>query len=93
MWYTKVGDKMEMIKWFLMIIGIFGLLILGCLMLLRSDEKKRLNTKKYQQNIERINQTNEMLDETLDELKGYNKMLEKTCKKIDHFNHKFLKIK
>ena len=51
MWYTKVGDKMEMIKWFLMIIGIFGLLILGCLMLLRSDEKKRLNTKKYQQNI------------------------------------------
>ena len=91
MWYTKVGDKMEMIKWFLMIIGIFGLLI--CLMLLRSDEKKRLNTKKYQQNIERINQTNEMLDETLDELKGYNKMLEKTCKQIDHFNHKFLKIK
>ena len=93
MWYTKVGDKMEMIKCFLMIIGIFGLLILGCLMLLRSDEKKRLNTKKYQQNIERINRTNEMLDETLNELEGYNEILEKTCKQIDHFNHKFLKIK
>ena len=29
-----------------MIIGIFGLLIIGCLMLLRSDEKQRFNTKR-----------------------------------------------
>ena len=84
---------MEIIKWFLMIVGIFGLLIIGCLMLLRSDERKRLITKKYHQTIEMINQTNEMLDETLNELEGYNEILEKTCKQIDHFNHKFLKIK
>lgn len=93
MWYTIAGDDMEMIKGLLMIVGIFGLLILGCLMLLRSDEKKRLNTKRYRQNIEMINQTNEMLEETLNELESYNEILKKISRKIDHFNHKFLKIK
>ena len=62
MWYTRDGDDMEVIKWIVMIIGIFGLLIIGCLMLLRSDEKQRFNTKRYQENIKLINQTNEMLD-------------------------------
>lgn len=76
-----------------MIIGIFGLLIIGCLMLLRSDEKKRLNTKRYQENIKMINQTNEMLDETLNELESYNEPLKKVSEQIDKFNHKFLKIK
>ncbi len=93
MWYTIAGDDMEMIKGLLMIVGIFGLLILGCLMLLRSDEKKRLNTKRYRQNIEMINQTNEMLEETLNELESHNEILKKISRKIDHFNHKFLKIK
>ena len=72
MWYTRDGDDMEVIKWIVMIIGIFGLLIIGCLMLLRSDEKQRFNTKRYQENIKLINQTNEMLDETLNELESYN---------------------
>ena len=93
MWYTIVGDNMEMVKGLLMIVGIFGLLILGCIMLLRSDEKKRLNNKRYRQNIEMINQTNEMLEETLNELEGYNEILKKINGKIDYFNHKFLKIK
>ena len=93
MWYTIVGDNMEMVKGLLMIVGIFGLLILGCLMLLRSDEKKRLNTKRYRQNIEMINHTNEMLEETLNELEGYNEILKKISGKINRFNHKFLKIK
>lgn len=93
MWYTIAGDDMEMIKGLLMIVGIFGLLILGCLMLLRSDEKKRLNTKMYRQNIEMINQTNEMLEETLNELESHNEILKKISRKIDRFNHKFLKIK
>lgn len=84
---------MEIIKWLIMIIGIFGLLIIGCLMLLRSDEKKRLNTKRYQENIKMINQTNEMLDETLNELESYNEPLKKVSEQIDKFNHKFLKIK
>lgn len=84
---------MEMVKGLLMIVGIFGLLILGCLMLLRSDEKKRLNTKRYRQNIEMINHTNEMLEETLNELEGYNEILKKISGKINRFNHKFLKIK
>ena len=93
MWYTIVGDNMEMVKGLLMIVGIFGLLILGCIMLLRSDEKKRLNNKRYRQNIEMINQTNEMLEETLNELESYNEILKKISGKIDRFNHKFLKIK
>ena len=93
MWYTRDGDDMEVIKWIVMIIGIFGLLIIGCLMLLRSDEKQRFNTKRYQENIKLINQTNEMLDETLNELESYNGPLKKVCEKINKFNHKFLKIK
>ncbi|MEY8674983.1 hypothetical protein [Thomasclavelia cocleata] len=93
MWYTRDGDDMEVIKWIVMIIGIFGLLIIGCLMLLRSDEKQRFNTKRYQENIKLINQTNEMLDETLNELESYNGPLKKVCEQINKFNHKFLKIK
>lgn len=40
-----------------------------------------------------INQTNEMLDETLNELESYNEPLKKVSEQIDKFNHKFLKIK
>lgn len=93
MWYTRNGDDMEIIKWLMMIIGIIGLLIIGCLMLLRSDEKKRFNTKRYQENIKVINQTNEMLDETLNELESFNGTLEKVSEQINKFNHKFLKLK
>ena len=59
------------------------------LMLLRSDEKQRFNTKRYQENIKLINQTNEMLDETLNELESYNGSLKKVCEQINKFNHKF----
>lgn len=93
MWYTKNGDNMEIVKWLLMIVGIFGLLIVGCMMLLRSDEKKRLNNKRYRENINMLNETNEMLDETLEELVSYNEGLKKISDYIDNFNHKFLKIK
>lgn len=93
MWYTKDGDNMEIIKGLLMIIGIFGLLIIGCLMLLRSDEKKRVSTKHYQENIKMINETNQMLDETLVELEKMNDPLKKISTKIDKFNHNFLGLK
>ena len=81
---------MELIKWILMIVAILGLLVVGCMMLLRSDEKKRNRTKQYLEGIERIEQTNDMLDETLVELQSYNEPLEKICQQIDQFNHKFL---
>lgn len=81
---------MELIKWLLMIGGIFLLLIVSCMMLIRSDEKKRQGTKMYQENIEMINQTNKMLDETLLELETYNEPLKKISDQIDKFNRKFL---
>ena len=56
---------MELIKWILMIAGILAFLIIGCMILLRSDEKKRSRTKQYQENIDMLNETNEMLDTTL----------------------------
>lgn len=84
---------MELIKWCIMIGGIFVLLLAGCAMLLASDEKKRKQTKQYQENIEMINQTNEMLEETLIELESYNEPLKKICNQIDKFNHKFLSKK
>lgn len=60
------------------------------MMLIRSDEKKRQGTKMYQENIEMINQTNKMLDETLLELETYNEPLKKISDQIDKFNRKFL---
>lgn len=81
---------MELIKWILMIAGILAFLIIGCMILLRSDEKKRSRTKQYQENIDMLNETNEMLDTTLMELESYNEPLKKICKHIDNFNHKFL---
>ena len=68
---------MELIKWILMIAGILAFLIIGCMILLRSDEKKRSRTKQYQENIDMLNETNEMLDTTLMELESYNEPLKK----------------
>ena len=70
---------MELIKWILMIAGILAFLIIGCMILLRSDEKKRSRTKQYQENIDMLNETNEMLDTTLMELESYNEPLKKIC--------------
>ena len=70
---------MELIKWILMIAGILAFLIIGCMILLRSEE-----------NIDMLNETNEMLDTTLMELESYNEPLKKICEHIDNFNHKFL---
>lgn len=81
---------MELIKWILMIVAIFLLLVIGCMMILRSGEKKRLRTKEYQENIEMFKETNEMLDETLSELESYNEPLKKISEQIDNFNRKFL---
>lgn len=77
---------MELIKWILMIVAIFLLLVIGCMMILRSGEKKRLRTKEYQENIEMFKETNEMLDETLAELESYNEPLKKISEQIDNFN-------
>lgn len=76
-----------------MVIGIFGLLVLGCFFLLYSSEKKRLNQKKYDERINVIEQTNEQLDEILKQMQDFNPLLEKVCGQIDKFNHKFLKVK
>ena len=76
-----------------MVIGIFGLLVLGCFFLLYSSEKKRLNQKKHVEKKNVIEQTNGQLDNILKQMQALNPPLEKVCGKIDKFNHKFLKVK
>lgn len=82
---------MEIIKWVLMIGGIFGFLIIGCLMLLKSEDSKKNKTKQYLETVDAINQTNEVLDKTLTELEEVNEPLKKICNQINKFNDKFLK--
>ncbi|MBS5588753.1 MAG: hypothetical protein KHX14_08095 [[Clostridium] spiroforme] len=82
-----------MISGILMVLGIFGLLILGCFFLLYSGEKKRLNQKKHEERLKVIEQTNEQLDDVLKQMQALNPPLEKVCGQIKKFNHKFLKVK
>lgn len=81
---------MEILKWILMIAGIFGLLIIGCLMLLKSAEKKHQATIVYNQNMESLEQTNEMLDQTIEQLETLNEPLKKASDSINKFNQKYL---
>lgn len=68
---------MEILIWGALIIGIFALLIIGCMMLLRSSEKSRYNKKQYKETVKQIKETNKQLDEALIELKQLNEPLEK----------------
>ena len=54
-----------MISGILMVLGIFGLLVLGCFFLLYSGEKKRLNQKKHEERLKVIEQKNLSLSATI----------------------------
>lgn len=81
---------MEFFKWLIMIIAIFILLVLGCYFLLKSEEKRRQSTKLYHNNVKKIQQTNEMLDEIIEELETYNEPLRMFSDQITAIKDNFL---
>lgn len=82
---------MEILIWVGLIIGIFSLLIIGCMMLLRSSEKVRYNTKQHKEMVNQIKETNKQLDEALIELKQLNEPLEKVNEIFTKINTKVFK--
>ena len=68
-----------------MVIGIFGLLVLGCFFLLYSSEKKRLNQKKHVEKINVIEQTNGQLDNILN-IDKYWKLVDKESSLMAFFS-------
>lgn len=81
---------MEIISWIGLIVGIFGLLIIGCIMLLRSSEKARYNKKQHKEMVKQIKETNAQLDEVLVELEQLNEPLEKVNEIFTKINTKVL---
>lgn len=77
----------------LLVFIILGLIGLGCFLLVYSSEKRNETNRENQKRINEINETNLQLDGILEQLQALNPPLEKACKQIDKFNHKFLKIK
>ncbi len=84
---------MTIIKYILMIVGIFLLLWLGCMFILKSQEKKKSIIKSNQEVKDQIKQTNEDLDEVIEQLEGLNPMLEKAMHYVNEFNDKVLSKK
>ena len=84
---------MEFLKWLIMIVAIFVLLVVGCYFLLKSEERKRQNTKLYHNNVKKIQQTNEMLDEVIEELETYNEPLRMFSDQITAIKDNFLNHK
>ena len=78
-----MGEIMELIKDFLIIIGIFVCMSLGIFFLLHSGDAK----KKTKQEI------NQQLDDVLEQLQEMNAPLEKAMKAIRSFNDKVLSKK
>ena len=81
-----MGEIMELIKDFLIIIGIFVCMSLGIFFLLHSGDAK----KKTKQSIQEANQ---QLDDVLEQLQEMNAPLEKAMKAVRSFNDKVLSKK
>ena len=81
-----MGEIMELVKDFFIIVGIFVCMSLGIYFLLHSDDAK----KKTRQTIQEINQ---QLDDVLEQLQEMNTPLEKAMKIVRSFNEKVLSKK
>ena len=83
-----MGEIMELIKDFLIIIGIFVCMSLGIFFLLHSGDAK----KKTKQTVQDT-RTNQQLDDVLEQLQEMNAPLEKAMKAVRSFNEKVLSKK
>ena len=86
-----MGEIMELIKDFLIIIGIFVCMSLGIFFLLHSGDAKK-KTKQTVQDTS-IQETNQQLDDVLEQLQEMNAPLEKAMKAVRSFNEKVLSKK
>ena len=86
-----MGEIMELIKDFLIIIGIFVCMSLGIFFLLHSGDAKTRQT--IQDTRESIQEINQQLDDVLEQLQEMNTPLEKAMKIVRSFNEKVLSKK
>ena len=84
-----MGEIMELIKDFLIIIGIFVCMSLGIFFLLHSGDAK----KKTKQTVQDTRDSNQQLDDVLEQLQEMNAPLEKAMKAVRSFNEKVLSKK
>ena len=86
-----MGEIMELIKDFLIIIGIFVCMSLGIFFLLHSGDAKKKTKQTVQDTRDSIQETNQQLDD--EQLQGMNAPLEKAMKAVRSFNDKVLSKK
>ena len=84
-----MGEIMELIKDFLIIIGIFVCMSLG----IHSGDAKKKTKQTVQDTRDSIQETNQQLDDVLEQLQEMNAPLEKAMKAVRSFNEKVLSKK
>ena len=85
-----MGEIMELIKDFLIIIGIFVCMSLGIFFLLHSGDAKKKTKQTVQDTRDSIQEANH---DVLEQLQGMNAPLEKAMKAVRSFNDKVLSKK
>ena len=88
-----MGEIMELIKDFLIIIGIFVCMSLGIFFLLHSGYAKKKTKQTIQDTRDSIQEANQQLDDVLEQLQEMNAPLEKAMKAVRSFNDKVLSKK
>ena len=88
-----MGEIMELIKDFLIIIGIFVCMSLGIFFLLHSGDAKKHTTQTIQDTRDSIQEANQQLDDVLEQLQEMNAPLETAMKAVRSFNDKVLSKK
>ena len=88
-----MGEIMELIKDFFIIVGIFVCMSLGIYFLLHSGDAKKKTRQTIQDTRESIQEANQQLDDVLEQLQEMNASLEKTMKAVRSFNDKVLSKK
>ena len=86
-----VGSKgaiMEIIQYILIFTGIFAFLSLGLFFIIKSNDIKKKSRKDYSENIKKLQETNEQLDELLCSLEEVNEPLEEVAGFLDKVNNK-----
>lgn len=81
---------MELIKDFLIIVGIFVCMALGIYFLLHSGDAKKKTNQTIMDARESIQEVNHQLDDVLEQMQSINEPLEKATKAIRSFNDKVL---
>lgn len=86
-----VGETMEMLKWLLMIVGIFVLVYFGVRLLIHSEEKEQASKRAYRQNVKQIKELHTQLDDTLEMLEAQNNNLKKVNAFFTKLNNRVFK--